>query len=358
LPKEKPIEMTEKRDYLFDNIKGAVIFLVVWEHFLGETIRSGSVAGDVLCTSILMFHMSVMMFVSGYFSKNLEKNTPENSIRRILIPYLLISLLTAVIGKIATGEFVLEIFKPTFAMWYIVVLFFYRLCLSYLVKVRGVLFWSFLLAMVSGMFPEIASYPTMGRFLTNLPFFLMGYYCSEAFVNKLRGWMRRPEQCILLAAFLILTLGTTGLYVENAWSSNIYRNNTTYAAAKMSDLQGMGCRVLFYLIGIFAILCFLTCFSRRKSFLCKAGKNSLVVYFFHIYFYEIVCRLEFLKGGALWQFLLVTVFAVFTVWVLSMDLWSRIFHQIIQWTGDLIFGRNAPQKKGLAARGEREDQAK
>ena len=292
--------------------------------------------------------MSVMMFVSGYFSKNIEKNTAENSIRRILIPYLMICLLTAVTGKLVTGKFALEIFKPTFAMWYIVVLFFYRLGLPYMVKVRGMLILSFLLAFASGMFGEIASYPTMGRFFSNLPFFLLGYYCSEAFVNKLRGWMRRPEQCILLAAFLILTVGTAGLSIENAWSSNIYRNNTTYAAAGMSNLLGMGCRILFYLIGIFAILCFLTCFSRRKSFLCKAGKNSLVIYFFHIYFYEIVCRLDFLKGGALWQFLLVTVLAVLTVWLLSMDLWSRIFHQIIQWTGDLIFGRRASKERALA----------
>lgn len=342
MPDGKPKEMTEKREYLFDNIKGAVIFLVVWEHFMGETIRYGSMAGNVLCTAILLFHMSAMMFVSGYFSKNLVKNSPEGTIRRILVPYFISCLVTAVIGKFVNGEFVLEIFKPTFAMWYIVVLFFYRLALPYLAKVRGMLFLAFLAGLLSGMFPEIASYPTMGRFFSNLPFFLMGYYCSGDFVNKLRGWMRKPEQIILLAAFLILTLGTTGLYIEYGWDTNVYRNNTTYAAAGMSNVQGLECRILFYLIGIFAILCFLTCVSGRKTFLCKTGKNSLVVYFFHIYFYDMVCRSEFLIGGKLWQFAVVTAFSVFTVWLLSMDIWSRMFHGIIQWLGDLMFGRKIP----------------
>lgn len=329
--------MTEKRDYLFDNIKGLIIFLVVWEHFCGETIRSGSVAGNFLCTAILLFHMSVMMFVSGYFTKNLEKHNMEYNIRRILIPYFVMCLLYGLAGIVVSGEFKIEIFNPTFAMWYIVVLFFYRLMLPYMVQVKGILVISFVIALASGMFPSVATYHTLGRFLTNLPFFLMGYYCSEDFVNKLRGWARVPEKLIYAAAFLVLTCGTTGLILENKWDANVYRNNTTYAAAKMTNLLGMETRILFYLVGIFAILCFLTCCSRQKTFLCKAGRNSMVVYFFHIFVYEIVRRAEIVKGPTLKNFGLVTLVSVVTVWVLSWDIWSKLFHKLINGIGNLIF---------------------
>lgn len=344
-----------KRDYLFDNIKGFIIFLVVWEHFCGETIRSGSVAGDLLCTAILLFHMSVMMFVSGYFSKRLEDTSMETNIRRILIPYLIMCVLVALMKLVLDGTFVVEVFNPTFAMWYIVVLFFYRMALPYLIKIRGILFWSFLIAMLSGMFPEVASYHTMGRFLTNLPFFLLGYYCSEDFVKKLRSWMRKPEQVIFALAFLILAFGTAGLTIEYSWSSNIYRNNTTYADAGMTNLLGLECRALFYLVGLFAILCFLVCFSEKETFLCKAGRNSLVIYFFHIFVYEFVRRMEELKGPDLFHFFLITVISIVTVAVLSMEIWSRIFNWIVWAVGSIFFTRPFPKKKRYRERIQEEE---
>lgn len=335
--------MTENRDYLFDNIKGFLIFLVVWEHILGDTIRSSSVPGDLLCTFILLFHMSVMMFVSGYFSKNLEKYNMEYNIRRILFPYLIICFLVGGYDWLTGEEFQVEIFKPTFAMWYIVVLFFYRLALPYLVKIRCVLLFSFVLAFASGLFATMPKYPTLGRWISNLPFFLMGYYCREDFLNKLRSWMRKPEQAVLLAAFFVLTLGTAGMAVENGWDSNLYRNNTSYEAAGMTNLLGIECRMLFYLIGVFAILCALVCFSRKKSILCKIGRNSMVVYFFHIFVYKEVIRRRLFKGAGWKNFLLVTGISLVTVWVLSWDIWSRLFDKLNRLVGCMVFGKQSDE---------------
>ena len=334
--------VAEKREYLFDNIKGFIIFLVVWEHFAGVTIRSGSLAGDLLCTAVLLFHMSVMMFVSGYFSKNLGRRNMEYNIRKVLIPYMLITVLVALGEWVVSGRLRLKIFSPGFALWYMLVLFLFRMLLPYLTRVRHVILLSFLVALLSGMFPDVERFSTLGRAFTNLPFFLLGYYCSGEHVEKLRNWMKRPERIIYTTAFVILTFGSAGMAIQNDWDANVYRNNTTYAAAGMSNLLGMECRLLFYLIGCFAILCFLACFSRKRTFLSRAGKNSMVVYFFHIFVYRLIDHIPYISGGSLLNFILVTLLSVATVWLLSMDIWSKIFHIVVNFLGDFCFGKQKP----------------
>lgn len=328
---------SKERDYLFDNIKGLIIFIVVWVHVVGTTVRYDMQPVNWIYTAIVFFCMSVMMFASGYFSKNLAKHTVENSIRTILIPYVLLQLTVSLAKFVVNREIDIKIFNVPFAMWYIVVLFFYRLMLPVLVRVRGVLFLSFAAAFLSGFFLDIAEYGTLGRAVSNLPFFLMGYYCTPEMVNKLRKYARLPEKLILLAIFAILTLGTSGLVLENHLDANVYQNKTTYAEAGMSGLLGTEYRILFYLIGVLAIVCFLIWFPRVKTFLCKPGRNSMFVYLFHIYIYYIIRRIPFLREGSWLNFGLATLIAVAATWFLSLDIFSRMFQFVVKKVGEWIF---------------------
>ncbi len=60
-----------KRDSFFDALKGVLIFLVVLGHML-ELNKATSDTSVVLWDFIYLFHMPLFIFVSGYFSKNIN----------------------------------------------------------------------------------------------------------------------------------------------------------------------------------------------------------------------------------------------------------------------------------------------
>ena len=64
----------EKRVKFWDNIKGILIVLVVFGHFLYE-FRS-NLTLELVTKVIYLFHMPAFVFLSGYFSKseNARKN--------------------------------------------------------------------------------------------------------------------------------------------------------------------------------------------------------------------------------------------------------------------------------------------
>ena len=81
----------KKRDFLYDNIKGIIVYFIVLIHFIGATIKNDMLWAELLNTGVALTSMSVLLFVSGFFSKNPRHNTVEAVIQRLLIPYLLIS---------------------------------------------------------------------------------------------------------------------------------------------------------------------------------------------------------------------------------------------------------------------------
>lgn len=123
---------TKNRNYLIDNSKGLLIFLVVLGHSL-EFIRKDYEVARLLYVFIYEFHMPVFVFISGYLSKNVEKGR-RNAVRNFLTPFLLFNiiwnLITLVGPLFLRGEFTelpseqaFSFFTPGWALWYIFAMF-------------------------------------------------------------------------------------------------------------------------------------------------------------------------------------------------------------------------------------------
>jgi len=65
--------MEKERDYLFDNIKGLLILLVVFGHMIESFAFKKSTSINVMYYAIYTFHMPIFIFISGYFSKKIIK---------------------------------------------------------------------------------------------------------------------------------------------------------------------------------------------------------------------------------------------------------------------------------------------
>ena len=72
------------RNYKFDNIKGILILLVVFAHFI-----EGISSTEYVYKFIYIFHMPLFIFVSGYFGKFDKKKL----ILHLVYPYIVFQLL-------------------------------------------------------------------------------------------------------------------------------------------------------------------------------------------------------------------------------------------------------------------------
>ena len=176
---------TQNRNYLIDNSKGLLIFLVVLGHSL-EFIRKDYEVARLLYVFIYEFHMPVFVFISGYLSKNVEKGR-RNAVRNFLTPFLLFNiiwnLITLVGPLFLRGEFTelpseqaFSFFTPGWALWYIFAMFLWKILLPDLLKFKNI----FILSIIAGIFVklsgEFGSYMALSRTITFAPFFLAGYY--------------------------------------------------------------------------------------------------------------------------------------------------------------------------------------
>ncbi len=175
---------TQNRNYLIDNSKGLLIFLVVLGHSL-EFIRKDYEVARLLYVFIYEFHMPVFVFISGYLSKNVEKGR-RNAVRNFLTPFLLFNiiwnLITLVGPLFLRGEFTelpseqaFSFFTPGWALWYIFAMFLWKILLPDLLKFKNI----FILSIIAGIFVklsgEFGSYMALSRTITFAPFFFLSW---------------------------------------------------------------------------------------------------------------------------------------------------------------------------------------
>ena len=81
--------MNKQRDYLMDNIKALLLFLVAFGHTLDVYKGDGGIE-LYLMKYIYLFHMPMFAFITGYFTKDLDK-ARNNAVQKSLIPYIIFS---------------------------------------------------------------------------------------------------------------------------------------------------------------------------------------------------------------------------------------------------------------------------
>lgn len=120
------------RDYLFDNYRFILIFLVVFAHFVSPLSKIYEI--KYLYRLIYIFHMPAMLFISGYFSKSSIKDGKlvKNKIFNYVLLYAIFQFIYTLINK---GRF--SIYQSQMGLWYIQVIIIYTLLLPILVRIKN-----------------------------------------------------------------------------------------------------------------------------------------------------------------------------------------------------------------------------
>lgn len=257
------------RDDSIDSLKFVLIFIVILGHLLGEYLNQSHV-NLMMRNFIYLFHMPLFVFVSGYFSKNLNFRKGRKGLFKLLEIFITIQVLVLIFKLINDTISWSDIITPWWIMWYLVSLIYWRLIVMLLPKFP--LYISFIISLLSG-FVFFIGYPfSLSRTLVFLPFFILGYYAKNEHLEYLRNIPKA-----LCASFLLMVM--IGLYFIQFNLHSITSGAVSYFAFS-SPFIGLAARLGFIILAISMSICFINLVPTQKTF-TKLGKDTLLFYIYH-----------------------------------------------------------------------------
>ncbi|WP_317368539.1 acyltransferase family protein [uncultured Tyzzerella sp.] len=301
------------RNLLFDNIKGLLIFLVVFGHSL-ELLKNNYEIAKIIYTFIYIFHMPAFIFISGYFSKNLKKSQ-DTAFEKFLIPFLLITLPWNIVLVLLGITDFYSFFTPAWAMWYLYSMFVWKLILPYILKIKNIFKVCLFLGILAGLFIEFNDFMSISRTITFLPYFLAGYFFDETLIDKIKN-----KKHIIFVLLILLTFTLSVIFslsdsipVEILWLDRPFIN------LKYPIRLGLVIRIILYFLGFlmtFALINITTC---KQCFLSKIGKNTLSVYILHIFLIGSFFGISKSINNNILNLLLCTISSIIVTYILSRD---------------------------------------
>lgn len=309
--------MEKKRIPFWDNIKGLLIILVVFGHFIYGIEGS---AVNFLNTLIYSFHMPAFVFVSGYFSSSENSTKLEKQLPLIRAAVYLTLAFLAHELFIGNFEFTLA---PLYVTWYLIALVVWRLSSKFLPKSRAFIVLTFVAGLLIGFIPGIDNTFAVSRIIALLPFFMAGLYVSKNFKSpSINGKKLKLYGAILLIA------GVT-LLTSFLMASDIPLNQRLFFPYE--NVFEVAERLIIYIVACIFLIGILAVTSQKEiKFITKAGRNSLSVFLLHRFFALGFTGL--IKKYDLNEFVIIAIsviLSLITVFILSTDTVSKCVTKIL-----------------------------
>jgi fucose 4-O-acetylase-like acetyltransferase len=232
--------------------------------------------------------MPLFIFVTGYFSKNIAQQR-KTEVDRILYTYIVFELLNLIFKKLTSigcGSF--ELFTPSCHNWYLLGIFFWRLCLPYFnfYKRKTAFITIIIIAFLIGFYEDFNTFLGLYRIVYFTPFFLLGSYCDNInlLVNKYIRF-RAIFTVMLIGSLLIisiLSLVSTDLNYAIAYAFTPFKGYSSLTTQKL--FLRFALRIIGFLCSIIISFCFLFIVSQKHTRYTHFGKNTLNVYLLHMFF--------------------------------------------------------------------------
>ena len=312
--------MMLQRSLYIDNLKSLLIFLVVYGHFI--SIMQENTCCGIIYNCIYSFHMPLFVFVSGYLSKNIDRQRLKD-VDKVLFPYLIFQLIGYFIYSKGNVFHRFNVFLPLQQNWYILALFVWRMMLPYtrLFKARFVIIFSIIVAFYVGLFPEFGRFFTIHRIFYFFPLFLLGSCCEDL-----------EEKLIYLQkhkAFLMITLLIALIAIGTLTAINGKLHNAIIYAFRPSEaylsITGFLLRVIGFVSSIIISLCFVvSTYNMLSTRKLAGGGKTLLVYLSH-FFVVFLFNPLMIYIGDIPAALLSIFFAIGLCYILTLNPVDRFF---------------------------------
>lgn len=320
----------KERDYLFDNIKAVMLYLVALGHVINVYMGDGAVE-YTLIKYIYLFHMPMFSFVTGYFSKNPDR-AREKAMTGALFPYLLFQGIYVVMAKlmIMAGlvSFNTDIFNgslllPSSAFYYLLAVFFWKLFQKDLFRFRSPLLLSLVLGLAVSLTGQEQFHTGYGAVFSLLIFFTAGVLCDAQMIRKIRSLPRWFGAVILLLGIPVAYFTPYGMHSVRL----------TYLQEGFSNPQGIAFRILFYAVAFLMGAAIIMIMPARKTFLSGIGKASLIVYagstFLSPHAYLLAASLLKLHSNRALNLAGMIIFCMLLVWFCSIPVFGKLYDSIM-----------------------------
>ncbi len=274
---ESPARARKDRDPWLDNSKFILVSLVVIGH-------AWTLAANVsyLYSWLYLWHVPAFVLVTGYLSKSFRFNRRhlQRLAATVVFPYVLFEGLFALLRIYVGGE-KLELLwlNPHWPMWYLSVLFLWRLGTPLFQRVPHVVPLSIAASLAGGFFS--LTYLDGNRAVGLLPFFVIGLMATPEHLDRLRTPDVRRVALAVLAAGVAMAW-----FVEARLDTEWLYYRTPYAELDVSGAQGVAVRAMLLTTGLLMALSVLSWIPRHRTWFTRLGAASLVVYLFHGFFVE------------------------------------------------------------------------
>ncbi len=268
---------TSRRDARFDNLKGILIFLVVFGHLL-ELV--GGPAAAWLYRLIYSFHMPAFVFCSGWFARF----DAARFFRRLLYPYLVYQTLYLLFDRLVLhGDAPLQYTTPYWLLWYLFSMMLWTLLLPLIDGVKSpkaALLVCLAAALASGFDPTIGYNMSLSRTLVLLPFFAAGHLAAGGGLAGLLPQLPRRGLIAALTGWIALS-GTLLWLRRSAVRSVWFYASRSYEGAHYDpELRAL----LLFTSAAWIALLLLIVPKRPLPFAAALGQYTLPVFLLHGFF--------------------------------------------------------------------------
>lgn len=299
--------MTKDKDIKLSNVKGVLIFLVVFGHFLSSFQREYM----DLYLFIYSFHMPLFVLISGYFAKRITGRKIINFLLLLAIFQPLYRGYLVLIGE--EKAFALKPDLPyyhlwyLFAMtiWYIIAMGLNRLKLKDWHKVLIIVMF-FAIGIGARFIADpfeafIRSYGfkfkgtsfSYMRIMTFLPYFFIGNFLSKDNMVKLYSSLSNHK---IIKIILLIGLYLSVMFFNPVNAEVIFKGKHGIAMMEGSLIFKTTCIIAGYIISLLMCFIMLNLLSDRKSIITQIGERTLPVYLFHAFIVIVLRDLEILHS--------------------------------------------------------------
>lgn len=263
------------RDPWLDNVKMTLVTLVVVGHSYALAVDDGRYQPSY--DFLYLWHMPAFVIVTGYLCRSFRYDRRHLTalVTTLVVPYVVFEWALwhwrAHLGFVEDGPLWLQ---PHWAMWFLAVLFFWRLATPVL---RSHWLWipaSVMVSLVGGMLEPL--WFCLPRFLGFLPFFVLGLHLDRAMLQKLdHPWVRAASVAALAWIFMV------AVDLDEWASTSFLWFDQGYESLGVSDAEGMLIRLRLLGLALLGSVAVLALVPRRAGWFSRRGAATLVVYLGH-----------------------------------------------------------------------------
>ncbi|MBW9214101.1 acyltransferase family protein [Mumia sp. zg.B53] len=271
------------RDPYLDNVKGALIVLVVVGHGVGQVLAAPG-AWDVYFT-IYLFHMPAFVLLCGMLTaRTLVGRRASSLIRSLVIPYVVFQLLYLVSFR-ALGDDTVEysanqLLTPLYQLWFLLSLLAWRLMAPMFAQLRPsvAIGTSLVISVLGGAASDLGLLLSLNRTFGMLPFFVIGLCLGRGAPNRVPPRAGKVAGAVVLAVVLV----PLGMFARDQGMIGWLAYIAPYSAFDMAVGEATLTRLVVIGAGLSLTAAFVAVLPRRATpVLTAVGAASMYPFLLH-----------------------------------------------------------------------------